>query len=29
MTNVGDFWGLHSEYLLAGRSHAGIVLMPQ
>ena len=27
--NVGDFWALHGEYLLAGRSHAGIVLMPQ
>ena len=27
--NIGDFWALHSEYLLAGRSHAGIVLMPQ
>ena len=27
--NVGDFWALHGEYLLAGWSHAGIVLMPQ
>jgi len=27
--NVGDFWTLHGEYLAAGRSHAGIVLMPQ
>jgi hypothetical protein len=27
--NVGDFWALHSKYLTAGRTHAGIVLMPQ
>ena len=27
--NVGDFWALHSEYLAEGRSHAGIILMPQ
>ena len=27
--NVGDFWALHGEYLAAGRTHAGIVLMPQ
>ena len=27
--NVGDFWGLHSEYLANGRTHAGIILVPQ
>jgi hypothetical protein len=27
--NVGDFWTLHSTYLTDGRSHAGIILMPQ
>lgn len=27
--NVGDFWTLHGEYLAHGRSHSGMVLMPQ
>jgi hypothetical protein len=27
--NVADFWALHGEYLAAGRSHAGLILMPQ
>lgn len=27
--NVGDFWTLHGEYLADGRTHAGIILMPQ
>jgi hypothetical protein len=27
--NIADFWTLHGEYLAAGRSHAGIILMPQ
>lgn len=27
--NIGDFWTLHSEYLADGRTHAGIILMPQ
>lgn len=27
--NVGDYWALHGEYQRDGRSHAGIVLMPQ
>ena len=27
--NARDFWLLHSQYLAAGRTHAGIVLMPQ
>jgi hypothetical protein len=27
--NVSDFWTLHGGYLSDGRSHAGIVLMPQ
>src|SRR2546425_9851675 len=27
--NVGDFWTLHSHCLTSGRSHAGMILMPQ
>ncbi len=27
--NVGDFWALHSDCLTSGRSHAGLILMPQ
>jgi hypothetical protein len=27
--NIGDFYRLHSEYLAEGRTHAGIILMPQ
>lgn len=27
--NVGDFYGLHSEFLGRGKSHAGIVLCQQ
>ena len=27
--NVGDFYGLHSDYLAAGEHHAGIILAPQ
>jgi hypothetical protein len=27
--NVGDYWALHGEYQRDGRSHSGIVLMPQ
>jgi hypothetical protein len=26
--NVGDFYGLHTEWISKGRQHAGIVLMP-
>ena len=27
--NVGDFWRLHSAFLMQGKSHAGIVLARQ
>lgn len=27
--NVGDFYRLHSELLALGKSHAGIILIPQ
>jgi predicted nuclease of predicted toxin-antitoxin system len=27
--NVGDFYRLHSDYLVQGKSHAGIILMRQ
>lgn len=27
--NIGDFFALHTDWLNAGRSHAGIVLAPQ
>lgn len=27
--NVADFWTLHHHCLTTGRSHAGIILMPQ
>ena len=25
--NVGDFYGLHSEYVARGKPHAGVILM--
>jgi hypothetical protein len=27
--NVSDFYQLHTEYLVAGREHAGMILSPQ
>lgn len=27
--NVGDFWTLHSETIVRGHHHAGIILVPQ
>lgn len=27
--NIGDFYALHIAYLARGRTHAGIILMPQ
>ena len=28
-SNMGDFYQLHTEYLTAGKSHSGILLVPQ
>lgn len=27
--NIGDYYRLHSDWLRAGRSHAGLILVPQ
>ena len=27
--NVSDFFGLHTEWINAGREHAGMILAPQ
>ena len=28
-SNIGDFYRLHTEYLTQGKSHAGIIFIPQ
>lgn len=28
-SNIGDFYGLHTKFLMQGRSHAGIILVQQ
>jgi hypothetical protein len=28
-SNIGDFYGLHTDFLTQGRTHSGILLVPQ